>query len=71
MDDAFFVRGGEAASNLLRVIDGFAGGECAVAQAVAEGLALQQFGDDIGRATIFTNIKDGKYVWMVQCRGRF
>jgi precorrin-6B methylase 2 len=40
MDDALLVGGGEAASDLLRIINGLAGGERAVAQAVAERLAF-------------------------------
>ncbi len=68
MDDALFVRRGQAAGDLLRVVDGFAGSECAGAQAVAQRLAFQQFGNDVGRAAIFANIEDGKNVGMVQRR---
>ena len=70
MDDALFVRGGQAAGDLLGVVDGFAGSERAVAQAVAEGLALEQFGDDVGRAVFLADIEDGENVGMVQRRGR-
>ena len=69
MDDALLVRRGQAAGNLLRVVDGFARGERAIAQAVAKGLAFEQFGDDVGRAVVFADIVDGKNVGMVERGG--
>ena len=69
MDDALFVRGGQTTGNLLSVVDGLAGRESAVAQAVPQCLAFQQFRDDVGRAAVFANVEDGKNVGMVQrCR---
>ena len=41
-----------------------------VAQPLAQGLAFEQFGNDIGRALLFANIEDGKNVGMIQRRGR-
>jgi hypothetical protein len=66
MHDAFFVRGGKSPGNLLRVLDRFTGSERPVPQPVAQRLALQQFGDDIGRAPVLANVEDRKNVGMVQ-----
>ena len=44
-------------------------GEGTVAQAVAEGLTLQQFGDDVGRTTVVANVVDRKNVRVVESSG--
>ena len=69
MNDALLVGGGEATSDLLRIVDGLARGERTVAQAVAERLAFEQFRDHVGRAAIVTDIVDRKNVRMVERGG--
>ena len=49
MDDAFFVRRREALRYLQCVVECFAAGERSGSQPVAQGFALQQLGDDVGR----------------------
>ena len=71
MDNALLVGGGEATGDLLAVVDRFARSKWTIAQAVAERLAFQQFGDYIGRAMVsanvrFTDIKDRKDVGVVE-----
>jgi hypothetical protein len=51
-------------------VDGIAEFQSAMAQALAQSLALEQFGDDVGRTVLLTDVEDGKNVGMVERRGR-
>ena len=54
-----------------RDIEGLAKAHRAVAKAFAEGLALKQLGNDVGRAVLLADGKDGENVGMVQGGGGF
>ena len=69
MDDALFVGGGETVGDLQGVVDGLAERDRRFREAGAEGLAFEQFGDDVGRAVGFADVEDGKNVGMVQGSG--
>ena len=69
MDDAFFVGGGESVRDLHGVVESFAQGQRSAAQAVAQGLAFEQFGDDVGRAFVRADVEYGKDVGMIQGGG--
>ena len=44
VDDAFFVRGGKAASDLHAIVNSFAEGQGTAADRLGQGLTFQQFG---------------------------
>jgi hypothetical protein len=67
MNDAFLVRCGQSVGNLQGEINGLAGGECAAAQPVTQGFAFQQLGNDVGRAFVFADVKNGENVGVVEC----
>ena len=69
MDDAFFVGGGESMRDLQSVVERFAYWNRAAAQALAQGFALEEFGDDVGRAVAGADVEDGQNVGMVQGGG--
>ena len=66
MDDALVVRGGEPLRSLARVVDGFARRQRASLQPAAERFALEQFGDDVGRAGVDADIVDGQDVRVIE-----
>ena len=68
VDDALLVRGGEAVGDLERVVDGLAVGKLASGEDGAQGLALEQLLDDVGRAValIRPDVVDRGDVWVVQ-----
>jgi hypothetical protein len=59
VNDPLFVSRGEPASDLDSKVNGGAQRQRPVAQLIPQGLALQQFGDDIRRAIVLTDIKYG------------
>jgi|HubBroStandDraft_1064217.scaffolds.fasta_scaffold00024_30 hypothetical protein len=67
MDDAFVVGGGEAASDLHGVLGGAALGERTGVHLLAQGLALQQFRDEIMEVPLGTDVVDGEDVGVVDC----
>src|SRR5579872_4878285 len=66
MDDSFFVSRSKAARNLLRIVDGFARRKRAVAQAIAQRLAFEEFRDDIRCSVCLADVVDRKNVGMIQ-----
>ncbi len=70
VDDAFFVGGGESAGDLRGVVERLADGQRAAAQALAQGFAFQQFGNDVGRRRRSADIEDCENVGMIErCGG--
>jgi hypothetical protein len=66
MDDALLMRGSKAASDLHSVVDRLAHGKAAALDLLAQGLALQQLGDEIQRALADAHLRDSKNVGVVQ-----
>ena len=64
--DALLVGGGEAPCDLDGELHRLARAQRAAGHAVAEGLALQQLRDDIGRAVVLPEIVDGDDVGVVE-----
>jgi hypothetical protein len=66
MDDSSFVRGCQSAGDLNRVVDGAARRDRTVSQLVAQGLAVEEFGDYVVNVLVQTNIVDGEDVGMIE-----
>ena len=66
MDDALLVGGGEALGDLRGQLDGLAGREGACPETVAQRLALEQFGDQVGRALVGPDVVDDEDVGVVE-----
>ncbi len=52
--------------NLKCEVDGFSDRKRATAQTISQGFAFEQLGDYIGRTFVFTNVKNGQNIGMVQ-----
>ncbi len=70
MDNAFLVGGGEAPSDLLRVVQRLAHRQRIVVQLRAQLFAVEKLGDDVGRASVIADVVNREYVRMVERRGR-
>ncbi len=70
MDDVPLVRGGEPFSGLAGVIDRFARRERPRVHPAAERFALEEFGDDVRRASMPADIVDREDVGMIELAGR-
>ncbi len=69
VDDAFFVRGGKAASDLHAIVNSFAEGQGTAADRLGQGLTFQQFGYEIGNAGVSSHLVDGENIGMIQRSG--
>ena len=69
MDYSFIVSSGEPVRDLARIINCFTLLQCRGADYCAQCLAFQQFGYYIRRIVVRANVKDGKYVGMIECAG--
>ena len=69
MNDAFFVRRGQSVRDLQGVVQSLAQRDWSAAQALAQGLALEQFGDYVGRAFARADVEYGQNIGMVQRSG--
>ncbi len=69
MDDAAVVRGGEAARRLERDLDRPPHRERAAGQPVAQRLAIQDLGDEIGGVVLRAGVEDGEDVRVIERRG--
>ena len=58
MDDALVVRRREALGDLQRIVDRLARREAAAGKLHAQGFALEQFLDDVGRALVRPDVVD-------------
>jgi hypothetical protein len=66
VDDAFVVGGGEAVGELDGEFDGFARREAGGWNAIAEGVAFEEFGDDVVRAVGLADVVDRDNVGMIE-----
>ncbi len=66
MDDPLLVRRRQPGGSLKRVVGGPPQRQGTAGQAVAQGLPLQQFRDDIRRAFVGSDVKDSEDIGMVQ-----
>ena len=67
MDDAPLVRGGETVRNLDCTVDRLTHAE--PADLLAQRLALEQLGDDVGRTVVGANVEDRQDVRVIERRG--
>ena len=68
VDDAAVVRRGETLRDLLGVVEGLANPRRAVSQDRAQLFAFEQFGDDVGRAAMRSDVVDGENVRVIESR---
>jgi hypothetical protein len=68
MDDASGVSGGQAACDLDAALDGLSQRQPAVAETVAQRLAVEQLGHDEGRAVVAANVECRENVRVIQRR---
>jgi len=66
MNDAGLVRSGESAARLDRVIQHLRNGERSSGDLLAESLAIDEFGGDVGGAVGVPNVVDGDDVGVVE-----
>jgi hypothetical protein len=73
MDDALLVRGSEARRDLRAIVDACRDRQRPVVQPLAQCRALEELGDEVRRALVYTDVVDRQYRRMVQscCRSRF
>src|ERR1700676_2973698 len=69
MDNSLFVSGSQAVRDVQGVIESFAHGKRPAVQALPQGFAFQQFGNNVSRAFVRADIKNGENIWMVQSGG--
>ncbi len=69
VDDAVLVRGGEAAGDLLGVLDGLAERQRAGGEHLAERAALEELGDEVGGAVVGADVEEGEDVGVVEGAG--
>src|SRR5262245_10943501 len=69
MDDAFGVSGGQSLGDLPRKIHRFSWSDCALLYQLAQLFALEQFGDDIGRAFMRADVVNREDVRVAERRG--
>jgi len=69
MDYAFFVSGGQAVSDLQCVVECFASWDWSVAQTIAQGLAFEKLGDNVGRSFVSPDIENRENIRVVQGGG--
>jgi hypothetical protein len=60
---------GEATRDLSSIVDGEARGERPVVHGMAKRLPLQEFGNNIRTAFVFTDLVDGENIRVVECGG--
>ncbi len=70
MDQPVIVRRGEAARDLERDVDRLARRERPLVQTLAQGLALEKLGHEVGRSLVRAHIVEHENVGMVQGAGR-
>src|SRR5712691_3728873 len=68
MDEAMIVSGGKAPRDLDTVLDRLADRQRAATKALAQGFALEQFGNDVRRTVVRPNVVNRKNVGMIQTR---
>ena len=66
MCDAAFVRSRESGDNLLGVLNRLARRHRSFVQALAQFLPFEKFTDDVRRAFVIPDVKDGENVWMIE-----
>ena len=66
VDDRLVVRRGEPVRHLQRVVHGLARGDRARPQALAQRLALEQLGDEVGSALVVPHVVDDEDVRVVE-----
>ena len=69
MNDSFFMGRGQAMRDLQSIVESLAHGERSAAQTLAQGLALEQFGDDVRRALVRADVEYRQNVGMIQGSG--
>src|SRR5215510_1680012 len=69
MNDPLFVRGSQSECDLLRVVQRLAYRQRPLTKLGAQFLAVEQFGNDVGGATVSADIKNGENIGMVQHPG--
>ena len=68
MNDAAIMRRDQALDDLLRVVEGQTNRQGSLRQPFAQGLALQQFTNDVGRSVDEAHVVNGDNIGMIQCR---
>ena len=71
MHDAFFMRVGEAVSDLHAELNCLTQAQWAAPQTLAEGFSFQEFGYQVGRSLVSSHLKDRENVGMAQSGGGF
>ena len=66
VDDSGIVSGGQSSGQLHAVVQHLAQPHRAFTKAIAQGLALQQLGDDVGRAVVLADVENRNDVGMVE-----
>ena len=69
MDDQGSVRRRQTLCGLQRVVAGFAGGNGAFVQPLAECLALQQFRNDVGALALEANVENSQNIRVIERGG--
>src|SRR5687767_5330762 len=70
MDDAPTVGGREAARDLLRMAEGAADREPLAPHELAEAVAFEKLGDEVGAAVSMADVVNGEDVRVVECGDR-